>query len=97
MSLTYQQRTMAPRFTSAQVFKFSIPTCSTNVLPKQPLKHRRGAGEEKKKILRYYPYIKKQVKNSLQLQFKQIVFSLYVFMKLLSLKIIQCTNMSVGF
>lgn len=51
MSLTYQQRTMAPRFTSAQVFKFSIPTHSTNVLPKQPLKHRKGVGggEKKKK------------------------------------------------
>lgn len=50
MSLTYQQRTMAPRFTSAQVFKFSIPTHSINVLPKQPLKHRRGAGGEKKEL-----------------------------------------------
>lgn len=58
MSLTYQQRTMAPRFTSAQVFKFSIPTHSTNVLPKQPLKHRKGVGgggkKKKKKTLPLY-------------------------------------------
>lgn len=97
MSLTYQQRTMAPRFTSAQVFKFSIPTHSTNVLPKQPLKHRKGVGGGEKKKKTHYHYTKKQVTSSLQLQFKQTVFSYRAFMKLLSFRIIQCTDISVGF
>lgn len=54
MSLTYQQRTMAPRFTFAQVFKFSIPTRSSKVLPKQPVKHGKGAGGEKIKTVTLY-------------------------------------------
>lgn len=54
MCLTYQQRIMAPRFTSAQVFRFSIPTRSTSVLPKQTVKYGKEAGEEKNETISFY-------------------------------------------
>lgn len=88
MCLTYQQRIMAPLFTSAQVFIFSIPTRSNNVLPKQTVKCGKAVGRRKKKI-RQYLYIKKPVKSSLHLWFNPIVSSHQVFTKFCALKLIE--------